>query len=220
MRKGILLGLIALIAAPGFGCKAKATDEQLDEMCRHLLEISGDMRGTAEKEEVSRIEEEYQKKEKDLKEEMARDLKGMDDVLAQKLADLEAGKDVTIPTEDKGEEGDAAEESTGKKKKKNAPTVEDEEAPLSKEDTIKAINADIEKKKKEITDQFERLIEVLGPQKKYAIRDAVKYVEKRKKQADDTLKKCLEDVKKREITEEKYQCRMKTDSRDAYFACQ
>jgi hypothetical protein len=222
MRKGTLLGLVALIAAPGFGCKAKATDEQLEEMCKHLLEISGDMRGTSEKEEVSRVEEEYQKKETDLKEEMARDLKGMDDVHAQKLADIEAGKDVVeAPAEDQDEEGEAAgeKEKAGKtKKKKDAPKAE-EEAPLSKEDKIKAANEDIEKKKKEITDQFERLIKVLGPQKTYALRDARKYVAKRKKQADETLKKCIEDVKKRDITEEKYQCRMTTDSRDAYFAC-
>ncbi len=185
MTKGMQLGLAVLVVTQGMGCASKATDDQLETMCDHLLEISGDKRGTKEEDEVTRIEEEYAVKEKNLKDEMARDLKGMDDVLTQKRSDVEAG------------EGSAEE----------------------KEATLKAAEENIAKQKKDITDQFERLIKVLGPQKKYAIRDAKKYVKKRQTKAQEAQKRCVEDVKKREITVEKYECRMKAETRDEYFAC-
>jgi hypothetical protein len=218
MRNRIIAGALTLVAAAALGCQAKATDEQIEKMCKHLLEISGDMRGTLEKEEVARIETEYAEKEKSLKAEMERDLKGMDDVLAQKLSTIEK----------EAAEAAAPGEEEEKKKAKKAKEEEDEgegegenedEEPLTKEEKIKAANEDIAKKKKEITDQFERLISKLGPQKKYAIRDIKKYVKKRQKNADKALKKCQGDPKNKELTEEKVNCRLQTDTRDKYFAC-
>lgn len=212
MKKTQLVAMAAVWAAVISGCETKATEDQLQSMCRHLLEISGDYRGTQEAEEVSRIEAEYAQKEKALKEEMDRDLKGMDDVLTQKLADIEAGKAITLPPAETDESENAADEKKGKDSKA--------EEPLTKEQMVEAAKKDIEKKKKDITDQFERLIKVLGPQQKYAIRDAKKYVVKRQKRAAETEKRCIEDVKKRDISEKKFNCRMKSDTRDAYFACE
>ena len=82
--------LAVIIAGAALGCEAKATDEEIDGMCKNKLELQGIMRGTSEQEEVVRVKEEYRIKKENLEKEMARDLKGRDDVYAQRLKDIEA----------------------------------------------------------------------------------------------------------------------------------
>lgn len=106
----ILSALLPVFAF--WGCKSAATDGQINRMCERKLEISGVLRGTSYEDESKRISREYQKKEDDLKAEMNRDLKGMDDVLSVRLKDIEAeggaDKDAKIA---------AAKENIDKKKK-------------------------------------------------------------------------------------------------------
>jgi hypothetical protein len=95
-----------------FGCSSNASDELLEKMCDNKMKVTGVLRGTVLEEESARITEEYGKKESNLKEEMDRDLKGMDDVLAGRLKDIEAGGEG-----DKEKKIAAAKEDIEKKKK-------------------------------------------------------------------------------------------------------
>jgi hypothetical protein len=102
----------ALVVSAAAGCKSKATDGQINQMCEHNLIISGTLRGTSYEDESKRISEEYDKKDANLKKEMARDLGGLDDVLALKIKDINAGE-----AEDKEAQITAAKEDIDKKKK-------------------------------------------------------------------------------------------------------
>ena len=101
----------ALILAAA-GCKSKAEDGTVNQMCEHKLDITGVLRGTSYEDESKRISDEYGKKESDLKKEMERDLGGLDDVMQGKLKDLEAEG-----AEDKDAKIAAAKEDIEKKKK-------------------------------------------------------------------------------------------------------
>jgi hypothetical protein len=94
------------------GCKSAATDGQINRMCERKLEVSGTLRGTSYEDESKRISKEYQKKEADLRAEMNRDLKGMDDVLSVRLKDIEAEAGA-----DKDKKIAAAQKDIDKKKK-------------------------------------------------------------------------------------------------------
>ena len=110
MRYCQLIAFALLFAA--FGCKSKAADGTVNQMCEHKLEISGTLRGTSYEEESKRISGEYEKKEADLKKEQDRDLGGLDDVLQVRLKDIEAEG-----AADKEEKITAAKEDIEKKKK-------------------------------------------------------------------------------------------------------
>lgn len=80
----VIISITVEIAA----CKSVATDQQIDQMCEKKLEITGVLRGTSYEDESKRISDEYQTKESKLKNEMDRDLRGLDDVLALKIKDM------------------------------------------------------------------------------------------------------------------------------------
>ena len=98
------------------GCASKASDELLGTMCDNKLKVSGVLRGTVYEEEAKRITDEYKTKEDNLKAEMERDLKGMDDVLAGRLKAIESGEGEETD-EQKEERIKAAKEDIEKKKK-------------------------------------------------------------------------------------------------------
>jgi hypothetical protein len=176
------------------GCASKASDELVEKMCSHKLEVSGVLRGTVYEEEANRIKEEYKTKEDNLKAEMTRDLKGMDDVLAGRLKAIESGED-----QDNADENE------------NPETL--------KEQRVKAAKDDIEKKKKEITDQFEPLIAKLSPQRDFALNQAKSYTQKRQKEAAEAKETCIAQAQKAEVTEALATCRINANSVDAYDAC-
>ena len=128
------------------GCTSKATDEQLGAMCDNKLKLSGVLRGTVYEEEAKRITEEYKTKEDNLKAEMERDLKGMDDVLAGRLKSIEEEGDAQ-----KEERIKMAQEDIDKKKK----AIIDQFNPLikkltpQKEYAINNAKEYVEKRKKE-----------------------------------------------------------------------
>lgn len=195
-----LYGKIGMAVAAGWilGCEAKATDEQLQAMCKNMLELKGTMRGTDEAKEAARVAEEYRIKEENNKKEMARDLQGMEDVRAQKMKDIEAGQ---------------------------APPLSEEEAKdltpeQIKEAQIKKAEEIIKKREKEITEEAERLLAKLGPQKEYAIRDAKKYAAKRLKEAKEAETGCIEAAKQKGVTEKVATCRAQAQSVDDYKTCQ
>ncbi len=195
MRYAVIAISASLFALAATGCSIPATDSQLEGMCRNHLELKGDLRGTSEEEEVGRIEEEYAVKEKNLKSEMARDLKGMDDVLEQALKDLETAE-ITPTEEDEGK------------------TVEQ-----LKEELKKSKTASIEEKKKPIIEQFERLLKVLGLQKKVQVDKAREYAAKNKEKADKAHAECVAAAKKKGIFAETADCRIRAKSLDDYDAC-
>lgn len=114
MKNKILTVLTAIAASQMLGCCSRATDEKIDGMCRHLIELRADLKGASEEEAIAGVEEEFKLKEQKLQEEMARDLKGLDDVLAQKISDL--GNDEEIKPEEKEERKKKLAEDTEKKK--------------------------------------------------------------------------------------------------------
>ncbi len=203
MKRAIVVAILMSTNTWMLGCSAKATDDQINKMCQNWLEITGVLRGTSDEAEVAKLDEEFSFKEKQLKEEMDRDLQGLDDVLAQRLAELE--KQQIEPPKDEEQE-----------KTPEEPVKTPEEL---KEDRKNAVKADIEKKKKAIRDQFEPMIEKLGPQKEIRINKAKEYTSERRAEADEALEKCLAKTKKEAVTEEVATCRAAADRKEHYNAC-
>lgn len=197
MRLTVTAMFLALSACAFAGCSSPASSEQLEKMCDKSLDLNGTLRGTSEEEEVGRVEEEYARKEKDLKDEMARDLKGLDDVLAAALEDLKA-EEIEL-TEEEAEAGKTPEEV--------------------REERIAAKKADIDKKKQPIIEQFERLIEVLGPQKKVQVKKAKEYAAKRRKEADEARAECVSDSEAKGVSGDLAVCRIGAGTQDEYDAC-
>ena len=214
MREILSKVVMVILIAAAFGCEAKATGGQINTMCMKKLELQGKLRGTVEADEVARVEEEYRVKEESLKKEMARDLKGMEDVRQQKLKDIENGQAPPLTEEETAAIIEKMIEADPSKKK-----IEELTPEQIKEEQTKKGEAVVAKRKKEITDQFERLLSKLGPQKKYAIRDVKKYVKKRKKEADESKKGCLEAAEKKGVTEKVATCRAQAKSKEDYSAC-
>ena len=98
--KSIKILAVMMVTTGLWACKSAATDGQINQMCENKLKISGTLRGTSYEEESKRISDEYQKKEDALKEEMERDLKGMDDVLAGRLKELPDDDKIAAAKED------------------------------------------------------------------------------------------------------------------------
>jgi hypothetical protein len=197
MKKFILAVLPILIGVFMLCCSSPASDEQIKGMCQNLAQLSGELRGTSEEEATAKINAEYDFKENKFKEELARDLKGMDDVLTQKLADL------------------------GKAEVQMADDAETEKTPEKmKEEMKKSIIADIDKKKEALEEEFGPLFKVLGPQRKHAIKESKKYTAKRKQAADKFLAKCNAEAVKEAVSAATAKCRTKADGKDHYHACQ
>ncbi|MCP4603142.1 MAG: hypothetical protein GY847_21950 [Proteobacteria bacterium] len=217
MKKKVIFVLLTLIAGSSFGCSSPATDEQIDKMCKNLAEITGKMRGTSEEEEVAKAEEEHQFKEKQLKDELARDLGGWDDVYKQKFADFEKAKEQEKAlAENAQEEKSEAEEAEEAEEEEKTP----EEKEKERQEKKKKLAEEYEKKKQETQDQFEKYFQKLKPDKERAIRKAKEYVESRKKKADKAIKKCAAKAKEEGVTGEVADCRIKADSEDSYLnAC-
>ncbi len=100
MKTIVILITAATLSLGMWGCKSAATDGQINQMCDNKLKIDGTLRGTSYEDESKRISSEFQKKEDALKEEMNRDLKGMDDVLAGRLKGLSKEADIAAAEED------------------------------------------------------------------------------------------------------------------------
>ncbi len=188
---------MAIAACLILGCEAKATDDQLQAMCKNMLELKGTLRGTDEAKEAARVEGEYRIKEETLKKEMDRDLRGMEEVRAQKMKDIEAGEAPALSEEE----------------------AEDLTPEQIKEAQIKKAEEIVEKRRKEITEEAEGLLAKLGPQKTYAIRDAKKYAAKRLGEAQEAEKGCIDAAKKKGVTEKIATCRAQAQSKDDYKAC-
>jgi hypothetical protein len=92
MMKRVLatLSLAALYAA---GCVPSATDDELKQMCENLVKLRGDIDDSSEKALIAAEEERFKKEAIRLKDWKARDLKGWDDELAAKLAEVEKEED-------------------------------------------------------------------------------------------------------------------------------
>ena len=88
MKKDVLttLSVVVLFAV---GCIPKATDDELKQMCESLVKLRGEIDLSSEKELIAAEEERFRKEAIRLKEWKARDMKGWDDELAAKLAEVE-----------------------------------------------------------------------------------------------------------------------------------
>ena len=84
-----LLASSALLAA---GCASSASDAKLEAMCAHLFELRGGA-VPSEAEVVAEVEEDFAAKKKHLEDWKARDMKGWDEELAEKLAEAESDED-------------------------------------------------------------------------------------------------------------------------------
>jgi len=183
-----------LVAAGLFACSSPATDAQIEQMCNNKAKLEGVLRATSATEAAAKVNEEYVFKKKKLDEEEARDIKGLDDVLEVRLKELEQGE-LQLP-EDPEKSPEEIKESM-------------------KQDTI----ADIEKKKKPIREQYDRLREVLGPQREHALEQAKRYSAERKEKADEALAECGAAAKKKVPSAKLATCRIQAESTDAYQAC-
>ncbi|MCP4680187.1 MAG: hypothetical protein GY854_32770 [Deltaproteobacteria bacterium] len=202
MKRIITAILISCASVLTLGCASKATDEQIGEMCKKKLELTGESRGTSEEEALAKIEEEFKFKAQKMKDDVARDLKGWDDVHKQQLADLEKQEFVPLTEEEA--------------KEREEPVKTSEEM---KEEKKQKLLASYEKNKKMLKEEFEKFFNKLGPQKEIAVRKAKEYTAERQEKAAKALEKCLAKTKEEEITEEVAKCRAQADAKDKYRAC-
>lgn len=220
MRKKTIIAFSVLMAAPLIGCGSKATDEQIDKMCRNSAEIEGHMQGASVEEAVKNVEEEWAFKEKKLKEDLARDLQGWDDVLEQKLADLEKAPLQPPPEEEQADEDADKKDKKAKKGKKEEKEPTLEELKQQREDQKKAILEDAEKKKQEIQDQYKPDFEKHEPRKARAVKEAREIAEKRKAKADKAIEECIANYKKNGVAAETAECRIKATSKKEWNDCE
>ena len=153
----------------------------------------------------------HRRKEKKLKEDMNRDIQGWDDVVAQKLAELDKAPLEPADT-------DAKDEKKGKSKKEKKKTEED--LLKEREDQKKAIVDDAEKKKQAIRDQFAPDFEKHEPRKQRAIREAKEMAQKRKEKADKAVQECLSENKTAGLSAEVAACRINAKSQKDWAECQ
>lgn len=84
---GLVLFITGICAA---GCLPNATPEETNQMCENLIKLRGEIDRSTEAELKKKVEAQFAKEEKRLRDWMAKDLKSWDDEMAQKL---EAAKD-------------------------------------------------------------------------------------------------------------------------------
>ncbi len=202
MKKIVTTMLIAFASTLILGCASKATDQQTGEMCKKKLELTGESRGTSEDEALAKIEEEFKFKAQKMKDDVARDLKGWDDVHKQQLLDLEKQEFAPLTEEEAKERGVSVK------------TPEE-----MKEEKKQKLLAGYEKNQKTLNEEFETFFNKLGPQKEIAIRKAKEYTAERQEKAAKALEKCLAKAKREEVTEEVAKCRAQADTKDKYKAC-
>jgi hypothetical protein len=155
MRHGSLVIGMGLLALGMLACSEPATQEQIDEMCNHLMYLKGYDSRTSVETELATIKKEYEFKEQKLKDDLARDEKGYDDVLTQKISKIE--KDPELEAEEKEEQIAAAREDTATKKQ---PLREQLEKDLTHLGFKK--NKILEDTKIEVTGRKERLDKTLA----------------------------------------------------------
>jgi hypothetical protein len=204
MRTNIIIVLMVSAATSMLGCGSNATDEQIGKMCKNSAVITGHMQGAS-------VEEQK------LKDDLARDLQGWDDVTAQKLADLEKA-----PLQPPVEESEAAEDSEDKKEAKKEDKEEKtiEELKQEREEQKKAILEDAEKKKQEIKDQYTPDFEKHEPRKARAIKEATEMAEKRKAKAEKAVQECIAKAKASELSAETADCRIKATTEKELNDCE
>jgi hypothetical protein len=217
MRTNIIIVLMVSAATSMLGCGSNATDEQIGKMCKNSAVITGHMQGASVEEAVANVEEDFKFKEQKLKDDLARDLQGWDDVTAQKLADLEKA-----PLQPPVEESEAAEDSEDKKEAKKEDKEEKtiEELKQEREEQKKAILEDAEKKKQEIKDQYTPDFEKHEPRKARAIKEATEMAEKRKAKAEKAVQECIAKAKASELSAETADCRIKATTEKELNDCE
>ncbi len=93
MRKIINITVLVFIGSLALSCLPKASEEDCNKMCENLLNLRGEIDTSTEKERIAKVEAQFQKEEKRLTDWMAKDLKGWDDELNAKLAQLKKNKE-------------------------------------------------------------------------------------------------------------------------------
>ncbi len=187
--------LVGLFAA---GCAPKASDEKVGEMCKNYLKVTGISKTTVIKEEEDRITAEYDAKGKRMQGDLARDLKGQDDVYEGRIKSLETDE-ITL-TEDEEKEGVTVEQ-----KKEAFKTKYTEE---------------YERNKKNLNEEFEKFFAKLAPQRDREIRLAKEFVSKRKITANEEMEKCLTKTKAEGVSESTADCRIQAKITPEYEACE
>lgn len=180
-----------------FGCAPKASDEQVNEMCHYYLKITGMSRMTDEAVEIAEVEKKYEEEGKKLQAEVTRDLKGQDDVYAQRLADLEQ-TDPEI-TEEEAKEGITKE--------------------MKIEELKKKYTEEYEKNKKNLNEEFDKFFNKLPPRKAREIEKIKEFVKERKTKANKAFEECVTGAKKAGTTEEIFNCRMQAKTEGQYKTC-
>jgi len=198
MKKNIIMSSI-LVCSFSIGCAEKATQEQIDKMCENLADLSGVLKASSEVEEGARIEAEFNAKMKANRDELERDLKGLDDVLAVKLAEIEK---VPAKTPEELEEI-----------KKNL--KEDEEMPPTKEEQIAALKADFEKKKEEVRGPLNHEYETLKPRMEREKKDVMKVAREKHEKQVKIIADCQ--AKSKGITLETAKCRTNANTVDWFW---
>ncbi len=100
MKKLANASTVALIGLFSVSCAEKATQDECKKMCENLGRLRDDINTSTEKERIAKVEQSFKKEEKRLKDWLAKDLKGWDDELAGKLAELKKAKEKKALTEE------------------------------------------------------------------------------------------------------------------------
>ena len=217
MKRNILLVTIAFLAMCMSGCSSKATDDQVVQMCKNGAEVKGFLQGASVEEAAARVEEEWAFKKKKNEEDLARDLKGWDDVLAKKLADLE---NPPPPPPEPAPEEESEEEDT---EEKEAEEEEEEKTPeeiaQEKEERKKEILAEAQKAKDEIKKGYAPDFEKHESRKQRALKEAKESAERRLKKANKAIEKCIAKYKKMELSQDLATCRIQAKTQKDWNLC-
>ncbi len=215
MKNGLITCLLISVFVFAAGCGSKASDEEINKMCRNYLKITGVLKGSDEKKEVARVIKERTAEKNALKEEMERDLKGQDDVLTLALKTLDEEEALK-----KAEAANQTNEEAAEDKKKGEES--DEEAPPEKtlEEKKKDQAAVIEKRKQVVIDQFENLISKIDPRMEKEVERTKGYAAKRKAKLDQAMEDCLAKSRTESICKEMASCRIKANVESNYNACE
>lgn len=198
MRTTFVSMLVLLGCGTLLGCEESATEDQIAKMCENLADLRGELRGSDVEAEVGKIQAEWDVKEQALKEDLAKDLKGQDDVLALKIKDIEAGNGEPLPEVDTDSDGEPEEQE-----------LTPEEVKAKQKELAEAL---IAKRKAEVEKGYAGDFEKLPRRRDREIGEAREAAEKKRAKADKTIADCVAQYQKEGLSKEAAQCRIDAKS--------
>ncbi len=182
-------------------CATPAAEDQLAQMCKHVIDLKGKVNDTPVEERIAQVEAEYKAKADLLKSQEARDIKGWEDALAAQLAEV-----------DKAEVDKAEVDKTD-------PDVEEPVTEEQKEAKREALRARYAARKEETTKQYAVDLGKLEPRKASDIRAAQVRAKEDLEKASKLFHGCIAKYKKANLSEEIAKCRTAATTIPELEAC-